>query len=171
MGDATRLGAGTAAARDTLARAVARRHACVKAAVKAPSVLALSATPESLGRWQIAARTGAERHMSLKLNTSETQVKLLGFKAPGLERTAQVHLVRGVQSEREVTWDFGPADVNLGLAEMLRGRMLRSVRGCKNGRWRSRPPLRLSRPVRWPLGARCMLLARHPLQRGLIGTR
>ena len=72
--------------------------------------------------------------MSLKLNTREMQVKLPGFKAPGLERTAQVHLVRGIQSEREVTWDFGPADVNLGLAEMLRGRMLRSVRGCKSGR-------------------------------------
>ena len=62
--------------------------------------------------------------MSLKLNTRETQVKLPGFKAPGLERAAQVHLVRGVQSEREVTWEFGPADVNVGLAEMLRGGML-----------------------------------------------
>ena len=72
--------------------------------------------------------------MSLKLNTRETQVKLPGFKAPGLERTAQVHLVRGVQSEREVTWDFGPADVNLELAEMLRGGMSGSVRGCKSGR-------------------------------------
>ena len=75
--------------------------------------------------------------MSLKLNTRETQVKLPGFKAPGLERAAQVHLVRGVQSEREVTWEFGPADVNVGLAEMLRGRMfgrVRGVRGCKSGR-------------------------------------
>ena len=71
MGDATRLGAGTAAARDTLAQAVARRHACVKAAVKA-----------SLSKRQIAVRTGVERNMSLKLNTRETQLKLPGFKAP-----------------------------------------------------------------------------------------
>ena len=69
--------------------------------------------------------------MSLKLNTREMQVKLPGFKAPGLERTAQAHLVRGVQSEREVTWDFGPADVNLGLAEMLRGGMFERVRGVE----------------------------------------
>ena len=120
MGDATRLGAGTAAARDTLAQAVARRHACVKAAVKA-----------SLGKRQIAVRTGVERNMSLKLNTRKTQLKLPGFKAPGLERAAQVHLVRGVQSEREVTWEFGPADVNVGLAEMLRGGMFGRVRGCE----------------------------------------
>ena len=92
----------------------------MKAAVKA-----------SLGKRQIAVRTGVERNMSLKLNTREMQLKLPGFKAPGLERAAQVHLVRGVQSEREVTWEFGPADVNVGLAEMLRGGMFGRVRGCE----------------------------------------
>ena len=105
--------------------------------------------------------------MSLKLNTRETQVKLPGFKAPGLERTAQVHLVRGVQSEREVTWDFGPADVNLGLAEMLRGGMFGSVRWCRAAD--RRPGRRFASPAAAPLppcamaigGYRCMPLARY----------
>ena len=70
--------------------------------------------------------------MSLKLNTRETQVKLPGFPAPGTQIPSpknQLPGFKGVLSEGVVHWEFGPADMSLGLAELLRGGMFGSVGG------------------------------------------
>ena len=116
VGDAKLLGG------DTLARTVERRHACIKRAVTLAGAKGRSATI-------------VERHISIKLNTRETQVKvpLLGVPPGGLPGC------KGVQSEHEVKWEFGPADVSLGRREMLHGGMLGSARGCKSGRSPGRP--------------------------------
>ena len=138
VGDATLLGAGTQGS--TLASAVARRHACVKKAVSGSG---------STSKADLKAVVG-ERRMSLKLNTRETQVKLPGFPAPGTQIPSpknQLPGFKGVLSEGVVHWEFGPADVSLGLAELLRGGMFGSVRGCKRGRSPSRSGAASAGPV------------------------
>ena len=89
--------------------------------------------------------------MSLKLNTRETQVNLgaTGLtqprKGPGLapQGMPKVQLpgFKGVQSEGVVHWEFGPADVSLGLAELLRGGMFGSVRAADRRAGRERRAL------------------------------
>ena len=64
------------------------------------------------------AATIVERHISLKLNTRQTQVKVPS--SPGF---VMLPGFQGVQSEREVKWELGPADVSLGRREMLHGGM------------------------------------------------
>ena len=59
-----------------------------------------------------------ERHISLKLNTRQTQVKVPS--SPGF---VMLPGFQSVQSEREVKWELGPADVSLGRREMLHGGM------------------------------------------------
>ena len=120
MGDAKLLGG------DTLARAVERRHACIKRAISLPSTALAGAKGH--------AATIVERHISLKLNTRQTQVKVPS--SPGF---VMLPGFQSVQSEREVKWEFGPADVSLGRREMLHGGMLGSARGCKSGRSPGRP--------------------------------
>ena len=93
------------ASRDTLAGAVERRHACIKSAVASGVAAGHSATI-------------VERHISLKLNTRETQVKV-----PSPPGFVMLPGFQGVQSEREVKWELGPADVSLGRREMLHGGM------------------------------------------------
>ena len=96
---------------DTLAGAVERRHACIKSAVSSAGAKGHAATI-------------VERHISLKLNTRQTQVKVPS--SPGF---VMLPGFQGVQSEREVKWEFGPADVSLGRREMLHGGMLNEVQG------------------------------------------
>ena len=123
VGDAKLLGG------DTLARAVERRHACIKRAVTLAGAKGRSATI-------------VERHISLKLNTRQTQVKVPS--SPGF---VMLPGFQGVQSEREVKWELGPADVSLGRREMLHGGMLRSARGCESGRSPGRPGAASAGPV------------------------
>ena len=109
------------ARRDTLAGAVERRHACIKKAV-------------TLAGAKGHAATIVECHISLKLNTRVTYLKVPS--SPGF---VMLPGFQGVQSEREVKWEFGPADVSLGRREMLHRGMLGSARGCKSGRSPGRP--------------------------------
>ena len=85
--------------------AVERRHACIKRAI-------------TLAGAKGHAATIVERHISLKLNTRVTYLKVPS--SPGF---VMLPGFQSVQSEREVKWEFGPADVSLGRREMLHGGM------------------------------------------------
>ena len=163
MGDAKLLGG------DTLARAVERRHAYIKKAVKlALQQFVLAGVEWASYRARGDSATIAECHISLKLSTRETRVKVPGalHTGPPLRTSGShvrlvlasagsdvaLHGCKGVQSEREVKWEFGPADVSLGQREMLHGGMLGSARGCnKSGRSPGKPAGRVERWACGPL--------------------